>query len=557
VLFALIFSWASVMIISPSRTESMTVRPEPRESNTSDGNQQTGLDKKTEESRKAAETNPWPKAIEDDGQPLPDGFRAAALSHDCQRLAIVSPNSEVLRVVAAPDATKLFEVDYHEYIWRAQFSPDGEYLAVRTYRGIKILSAAKGEELRRFANGCPNLAFSPDSERLAAESAGLHVWSASTGDVLANFPNHANWSWCVAFSPDGKLLASGSGRGNGQEDGSFAGEVRVWDLSTSSAIDFDGHPDRVSGLAFSPDGRWLASASYDRTVKVWELSTKKCLITFDKHEGAVGAVQFSPDGRLVASCGRDNPVRIWAPATGREIAALECPPGDYREDWLIQFSPAGRWIYSGKQSVLKVWETPEPDGEESVKTASTSGESNQEPDSAPEAVAEMPAEAEKVPETEEAPDPQQTSTTPEPTAVEVVEVANTAKAASTPATTATQPKPGTSVRKQTKNHVVASNRRARANQPPPVAGRWKHAASAPDANGGVIFTFVPDGSIRGPKGGLRGSWWQSGSMMVLRWPDKQAPGGAWVDRVELSPDRKRYDGFNQRRVAIHGLKVDR
>jgi hypothetical protein len=72
----------------------------------------------------------------------------------------------------------------------------------------------------------------------------------------------------------------------------------------------------------------------------------------------VGAAKFSPDGQVIASCGRDLPVRIWDSATGQEIASLEGPPGDYHEDWLIQFSPEGRWIYSGKESSLKAWETP-------------------------------------------------------------------------------------------------------------------------------------------------------------------------------------------------------
>ena len=75
-----------------------------------------------------------------------------------------------------------------------------------------------------------------------------------------------------------------------------------------------------------------------------------------------------------------------------------------------------------------------------------------------------------------------------------------------------------------------------------------------ECDGGGIIKIAPDGSILNARE-LRGTWSLSGSTLLLRWPNKQAPSGAWLDRVVLSPDRKRYDGRNQRGLVVHGVRV--
>ena len=161
------------------------------------------------------------------------------------------------------------------------------------------------------------------------------------------YPNlgHQNSVLSVAFSPDGKTLASGS------QDNT----VKLWEVSTGKELrTFSGHQNWVLSVAFSPDGKTLASGSHDNTVKLWEVSTGKELRTFSGHQNSVLSVAFSPDGKTLASGSQDNAVKLWEVSTGKELRTFSG-----HQDWVLSvaFSPDGKTLASGSQdNTVKLWE---------------------------------------------------------------------------------------------------------------------------------------------------------------------------------------------------------
>jgi WD40 repeat protein len=153
------------------------------------------------------------------------------------------------------------------------------------------------------------VSFSADGRRLASASADgtVRIWDAATGAALAVLP-HGLPVGSAAFSPNGTLIASGSGYAELKD-----GFVHLWNTSTrQELLRLGGHWGGVNSVAFSPDGTRLASGGWDTTVRIWDVATGEELLVLRGHEHPIASVAFSPDGALLASSARDEPlVRLW------------------------------------------------------------------------------------------------------------------------------------------------------------------------------------------------------------------------------------------------------
>ncbi|MEG4796628.1 CHAT domain-containing protein [Microcoleus sp. LAD1_D1] len=157
---------------------------------------------------------------------------------------------------------------------------------------------------------------------------------------------HANSVNRVSFSPNGKLLATAS------RDKT----VKLWDTATGQQIKtLSGHTDSVNIVSFSPDGKLLATSSDDKTVKLWDTSTGKEIKTLSGHTNSVNIVSFSPDGKLLATGSADETVKLWDTTTGKEIKTLT---GHTSSVWGVSFSPDGKLLATGSaDKTVKLWDT--------------------------------------------------------------------------------------------------------------------------------------------------------------------------------------------------------
>ncbi|NMC34731.1 MAG: CHAT domain-containing protein [Veillonellaceae bacterium] len=154
--------------------------------------------------------------------------------------------------------------------------------------------------------------------------------------------SHDDYITSVAFSPDGKWVISGS----------WDHTVRVWEAATGTEIARMTHDGSVDSVAFSPDGKWVVSGSGDGTARVWEAATGTEIARMI-HDGFVDSVAFSPDGKWVISGSGDNTARVWEAATGTEIARMTHEHIVHS----VAFSSDGKWVISGSDDdTARVWE---------------------------------------------------------------------------------------------------------------------------------------------------------------------------------------------------------
>jgi WD40 repeat protein len=301
-------------------------------------------------------------------------------------------------------------------LWSVALSPDGHRAAAGgTGHAVRLWDLASGEESLRpggHAAGAVCVALGPDGRQLASggDDFSVRVWDAATGRPGRRFEGHKDQVVGVAFSPggrgvyaaarDGKVLfwdlASGAeaasrearaavtgfavaGDGSRLALGCRDGGVEVWDAGRRRrALAFDGSGVPVNGLAFSPDGRWLAGVSGDSVkqarpgvIRIWDLARRREAVLTPGGKGVLSAAAFSPDGRLLATTGYypAAAVKLWD-LEGNPLRTLGSHENAGRS---LAFLPDGRLACSGADGTVRVW--PVAGGEpQTIRLGPSSGQ---------------------------------------------------------------------------------------------------------------------------------------------------------------------------------------
>ncbi|MGE7388696.1 WD40 repeat domain-containing serine/threonine protein kinase [Streptomyces sp. NPDC004126] len=229
-------------------------------------------------------------------------------------------------------------------------SPDSRYLVSGgNDRTVQVFNFAGGGSItltpiEDAAVTC--VSYSPDGKVIVSGSdKALRLHDVYNLESLAVLTGHTGLVRAVAFSPDSKILASGA------DDGT----ILLWDVvtrSTTAVATLAKHTKPVLSLAFSPDGT-LASGSADNTVRLWDVGPRASIATLTGHTKAVASVAFGPDGKTLASGSADGTIRLWDVATRTTAGSLSGHNAFVRS---VAFSPDGQALASGGGRTVRLWD---------------------------------------------------------------------------------------------------------------------------------------------------------------------------------------------------------
>jgi COMPASS component SWD3 len=229
--------------------------------------------------------------------------------------------------------------------------------------GTEALLAAQAAEDAAAQAAMAEGAAAPSSPAASQQQQKNYLPKPGPLHALQTLQGHARGINDVAWSPTAEYLATAS------DDKS----LRVWDAETGDAlVEFRGHTNFVFSCAFNPQSNLLVSGSFDETVKIWDVRSGDCVSTLPAHSDPVTGVDFNRDGTCIVSGSHDGLIRIWDTMTGeclKTIYAGGNPPVSF-----VRFSPNGKFVLSGTlDSTLRLWRVGDRESAVDAATAALAG----------------------------------------------------------------------------------------------------------------------------------------------------------------------------------------
>ncbi|MFQ5807695.1 MAG: WD40 repeat domain-containing protein [Phycisphaerae bacterium] len=275
----------------------------------------------------------------------------------------IYPRSRVVKnSTAAPPVPRRIE--------SIAFSPDGKMIGEAAAEttlatSLRLWNPEDGQEIRLLAHDVQNmrcLAFTPDGKLIATNMRDPHKWGhkivlrdLESGEAVVELRDDRLAASLIAFSADGKKLASAGAR-----------KIHIWDVAARKLLHaIDGHKKSIQSICFSPNGKLLVSGSADDTLRIWNVETGKMEREIEAEQEGVLAVAYSPSGRTIASAGADKTIKLGKSKSGQMRARLW---GHLDRVLCLAFSPDGKTLASGSgDTTIALWKIEEPKEEDEAE----------------------------------------------------------------------------------------------------------------------------------------------------------------------------------------------
>lgn len=281
-------------------------------------------------------------------------------------------------VVYNPKAARSISIDlmhtlvHENVVCCVRFSHDGRYLATGSNRIATLFDVKTGERVAAFVDVegvaqdgdqyVRSVAFSPDGRLLVtgSEDQIVRVWSVAEQKLLCRLTGHTQDIYSADFMPNGREVISGSGDRT----------VRIWDVEGSGTLKTtftignieQGRDGGITSVAVSPNGKYVVAGSLDRTIRLWDVESGQALETLEGHRDSVYSVAFAPDGRHLISGSLDKTIKVWQFDSAETISRGICKYTILgHKDFVLSVAgapPDGRWIVSGsKDRSVQFWDS--------------------------------------------------------------------------------------------------------------------------------------------------------------------------------------------------------